>query len=213
MLHRGPDDSGVFIGRSSALGFRRLAILDLSSEANQPIQLGDAVASVFNGEIYNYPALRKELIQDGVTLRTDCDAEVIPHLYLRHGPSFVERLQGMFAIALVDLREHRLLLARDRFGKKPLYYRTIGPRVEFASEPKALLTGGSAVEADHGALVRFLACGYVPGTGSAFGDLARVPPGGLVTVDSAGVKVEQYYTPPQPSVVERSIDEWKELLF
>lgn len=218
LRHRGPDDVGTHLEASAALGFRRLAILDLSPEANQPIQVEDQVVSVFNGEIYNFRELRAELLQDGVDLRTQGDAEVIPHLYLRHGVAFVERLHGMFAIAVLDRRHHRLLLARDRFGKKPLYYQAQGDRVSFASEPKALLAGGAEVHPDAGALVRFLASGYVPGEGSAFSGLQRVPPGGTVLfdakqVDQKQVDVRRYYTPPEPSPIERTLEGWKEPVF
>ncbi len=123
LVHRGPDGGGVHIDGPAGLAARRLAIIDLA-HGDQPMLADDgAVCVVQNGEIFNHLELRAELERAGVRFRTECDTEVLLHLYLRDGPAFVERLRGMFAFALWDRRERRLLLARDRFGIKPLYYR------------------------------------------------------------------------------------------
>ena len=122
--HRGPDDQGVFISddRRAGLGFRRLAIIDVSPIANQPMANEDgSVRVAFNGEIYNFKDLRARLLAGGHQFRSQSDTEVLVHLYEDAGPAFVEQIDGMFAIALWDARNRRLVLARDRAGKKPLY--------------------------------------------------------------------------------------------
>ncbi|MFM1557231.1 MAG: asparagine synthetase B family protein, partial [Limisphaerales bacterium] len=139
LQHRGPDEAGLFEQPPIALGIRRLSIIDLT-EGVQPVrdESGEVVA-VMNGEIYNHVELAEGLRARGHTLRSRTDAEVLPHLYEEHGDAFVEHLRGMFAIALWDGRKQRLVLARDRFGKKPLYFRQPGAgSLAFASELKAL---------------------------------------------------------------------------
>lgn len=204
LAHRGPDAERVELGRGFGLGFRRLSILDLSERGMQPASAQDgAITSVVNGEIYNYPELRADLEAHGVQLHSGCDGEIIPHLYAQHGPAFVERLRGMFALAVVDAREHRLLLARDRLGKKPLYVARRDGRIDFASEPKALLAASdAAVRPDPAALVRFLCFGYVPGPGSAFLGFERVQPGERWVVDRGGVRVDRYWSLPEPAARE-----------
>lgn len=219
LAHRGPDGERVDLGRGFGLGFRRLAILDLSERGMQPTTTHDGdVASVLNGEIYNYPELRADLEAHGVQLHSGCDGEIIPHLYRQHGPAFVERLRGMFALAVVDVREHRLVLARDRLGKKPLYVARRDGRIDFASEPKALLAAeDSAIQPDPAAIVRFLCFGYVPGPGSAFRGLERVQPGERWVVDRDGVRVDRYWSLPDPAPREHVearvlVDQFEHLL-
>src|SRR5437763_7439881 len=137
--HRGPDGAGVFLDGALGLAARRLAIIDIAHGDQPMVTDGGAAAVVQNGEILNHLELRAELERDGVRFRTRCDTEVLLHMYLQHGPTFVERLRGMFAIALWDRRHKRLLLARDRFGIKPLYYELRDGQLSFASELKALL--------------------------------------------------------------------------
>src|SRR5688572_1576705 len=137
--HRGPDDYGVYADDHAVLGMRRLSIIDRAN-GRQPVHNEDrTVWAVFNGEIYNYRELAKELKRSGHTFYTDSDSEVIVHLYEDHGPAAVEKLRGMFAFALWDRKSRRVLLARDRFGIKPLYYGVVDGRLTFASELKALL--------------------------------------------------------------------------
>src|SRR3954449_6429021 len=139
LVHRGPDDDGLFCEGRVALAARRLSIIDLGG-GHQPIANEDGSAVVVqNGEIYNYRELKRELEGRGHRFSTDCDTEVLVHGYEEWGEGFVERLRGMFAIALWDKRRRRLLLARDRFGIKPLYYRQAGGGLSFASELKAML--------------------------------------------------------------------------
>src|SRR5438552_6033122 len=142
LLHRGPDDQALWLSadRRAGLAFRRLAIIDLSAAANQPLPNEDgSIRVAFNGEIYNFKALRAELAARGHRLVTEGDAETIVHLYEEHGARFVDRLDGMFAIALWDGRSQRLVLARDRAGKKPLFYYRDAHRIVFGSEIKAIL--------------------------------------------------------------------------
>ncbi len=131
-----------------------------------------------NGEIYNYRELRAELVDKGHSFRTQGDTEVLAHLYEEHGPLFAERLRGMFAVAVWDARRQRLVLARDRFGIKPLYYRLTGDSLSFASELKALLRQpGFSREIDHDALEAFLAFSFVPAPLSIFREARKLPPG------------------------------------
>lgn len=141
LYHRGPDDAGYFNQNGAALGFRRLSIIDLSPEANQPLFAADGqIVAVCNGEIYNYRDLRRDLEARGHRFRSQTDAEVVPALYAEYGDAFVQHLQGQFAIAIFDQRQQRLVLARDPIGIAPLFYtRLPGARLAFASEIKALL--------------------------------------------------------------------------
>jgi asparagine synthase (glutamine-hydrolysing) len=140
IAHRGPDGSGSYIDGPVALGHRRLSIIDLSSNGAQPMHNEDGKITVtFNGEIYNYLALRDELIARGHVFRSRCDTEVLVHGYEEWGEALPERLAGMFAFAIWDARRQRLFLARDRLGKKPLYYHLGKERFVFGSEIKSLL--------------------------------------------------------------------------
>src|SRR5919204_6966800 len=163
LVHRGPDSAGSFADPSAVLAARRLSIIDLEG-GDQPIANEDGrVQVVQNGEIYNHEELRERLEHAGHVFRTRCDTEVLVHLYEERGPSFVEELRGMFAIAIWDRLEHRLVLARDRFGIKPLYYRAEQDTLAFASELKALLAmPGVSREIDLDALEAFLAFNSIP---------------------------------------------------
>src|SRR4029077_20517854 len=138
--HRGPDGSGLFVSGPVAFGHRRLSIIDLSEDGAQPMHNEDgAVTVTFNGEIYNYLGLRDELLAKGHVFRSRCDTEVLVHGYEEWGEALPERLAGMFALAIWDSRQKRLFLARDRLGKKPVYYHLGRERFAFASEIKSLL--------------------------------------------------------------------------
>lgn len=140
IVHRGPDDEGLFVKAGTGLGMRRLSIIDLSG-GHQPVFNEDrSVWVVFNGEIYNFPELREDLLKRGHQFYTHTDTEVIVHLYEEMGAECVTKLRGMFAFALYDERHRKLLLARDRFGKKPLHYALQGARLLFGSEIKSILT-------------------------------------------------------------------------
>jgi asparagine synthase (glutamine-hydrolysing) len=189
LIHRGPDDSGVYSGEGAALAMRRLSIIDLE-HGHQPIsnETG-SVHVVQNGEIYNYRELRARLIETGHTFRTASDTEVLVHLYEEHGPSFVEELRGMFAIAIWDESCSRLLLARDPFGIKPLYYRVDSSELTFASELKALEPG----QVDFAAVEAFLAFNVIPSPQTIYQDTRKLPAGHFATWTAQdGLQLERY---------------------
>jgi asparagine synthase (glutamine-hydrolysing) len=187
LVHRGPDSGGEYVDGPVALAARRLSIIDLAG-GDQPIASEDGSCVVVqNGEIYNYPELRRELEREGHTFRTHCDTEVHLHLYERYGPEYVRRLRGMFAVAIWDAKTRRLVLARDRYGIKPLYYRDTGGELEFASELRALPRG----EIDLDALEAFLAFNSIPAPYSIFRDTRKLPAGHLLIWTQSGVEIER----------------------
>src|ERR671923_2404624 len=167
--HRGPDDQGTWVGDNAALGMRRLSIIDLAG-GHQPIFNEDRSAViVFNGEIYNYQDLRRALVARGHEFATQGDTETILHLYEEEGPACVERLRGMFAFAIWDAKARTLLLARDRFGIKPLYVAAAPWGVAFASELKALHAAGLVDQTlDWDALDMYFQLGYIPAPATPF---------------------------------------------
>jgi asparagine synthase (glutamine-hydrolysing) len=185
LVHRGPDDEGIWstADRRVCLGFRRLAIVDLSPEANQPFLSSDGRhAIVLNGEIYNFRALREELTRSGATFRTSSDTEVLLEAYRYWGDDCLARLSGMFAFAIWDADAGRLFCARDRAGEKPFYYSVIGNSFLFASELKSLLLWPEfRRELDHTAVADFLTFGFVPDPKSIWQDAAKLPPGHSLT--------------------------------
>jgi asparagine synthase (glutamine-hydrolysing) len=209
LVHRGPDSGGEHVDGPVALAACRLAIIDLAG-GGQPIANEDGTCVVVqNGEIYNYPELRRELEREGHMFRTNCDTEVHVHLYEQHGPQFARRLRGMFAVALWDARRRRLVLARDRYGIKPLYYRPGGDALEFASELRALPRG----EIDLDALEAFLAFNSVPAPYSIFRDTRKLPAGHvLVWEESGGLAVERYARPAPVQIDELRDDDEAELV-
>ena len=189
---------GVHLDGPVGLAARRLAIIDIA-HGDQPMLADDGdICVVQNGEILNHLELRAELERDGVRFRTGCDTEVLPHLYLRDGPEFVSRLRGMFAIALWDRRRRRLLLARDRFGIKPLYYARRDGRISFASELKALLRQPDfSREVDPEALHSFLAFNSIPAPLTIFRAARKLAPGHLLLCDrdQAEPRADRYARP------------------
>src|ERR1700760_1217752 len=178
LIHRGPDGGGIHIDGPAGLAARRLAIIDLKHGDQPMVAAGGDVAVVQNGEIINHLELRAELEGRGVRFRTHCDTEALLHLYLQEGPGFVARLRGMFAIALWDRRRQRLLLARDRYGIKPLYYQLQNGRLSFASELKALLGQPDFPRhVDPEALHAFLAFNSIPAPLTIFRSARKLPPG------------------------------------
>jgi asparagine synthase (glutamine-hydrolysing) len=194
LVHRGPDDEGIHARSSVGLGMRRLSIIDLSGGA-QPIYNEDhTVAVVFNGEIYNFLELRKELEGRGHEFRTHSDTEVIVHLYEEMGADCVTKLRGMFAIALYDAKSDALLLARDRLGKKPLFYAQREGKLFFGSEIKALLAAApDLAEVDTEGVLQFFYFGYIPDPHSAFRDIRKLPPGHLAEYVGGKIHVRQYW--------------------
>jgi asparagine synthase (glutamine-hydrolysing) len=194
MQHRGPDSTGVYEEEGVALGVARLAVIDPEG-GDQPMFNEDRqIVVVCNGEIYNYRALRRELERRGHRLRTHSDAEVIPHLYEELGEGCVQRLRGMFAFALWDRGERRLLLARDRVGKKPLFYAQRGGRLWFASEPRAILLDERIPrEVDREAIDLFLHYQVVPSPRSAFAAIHKVRPAHVMRWRDGTLSARRYW--------------------
>jgi asparagine synthase (glutamine-hydrolysing) len=209
MVHRGPDSAGEFEEGGVGLAARRLAIIDLE-HGDQPIRTADGrVTVVQNGEIYNHEALHAELEAAGHRLRTRSDTEVLAYAYLEWGPRFVQRLRGMFAIALWDEAEQRLLLARDRFGIKPLFHARAGDTLAFASELKALrLAPGFDETIDPEAVDAFLAFNSIPAPLTIFKSARKLPPGHLLVHQGDATTIERFARPePVPASEVRREDE------
>jgi asparagine synthase (glutamine-hydrolysing) len=190
--HRGPDDHGAFVAPGVALLHTRLSIVDLAG-GHQPISNEDgSIHLVYNGEVYNFAALRERLIARGHTLRTASDTETLVHLYEDHGDALVTRLRGMYAFALWDGRERRLLLARDRVGIKPLYLYRDAEKVIFASEIKAILAHPDVDDAvSPVAIEDYLAYGFIPGPQSIFRRIEKLQPASVVSLTAADLEAEQ----------------------
>jgi asparagine synthase (glutamine-hydrolysing) len=201
LIHRGPDGGGSHIDGPAGIAARRLAIIDIE-HGDQPMLGADgAVCVAQNGEILNHRELRAELEGHGVRFRTRCDTEVLLHLYLHHGAGFVSRLRGMFALAIWDRRQRRLLLARDRFGIKPLYYQVAEGRISFASELKALLRQPDFPrEVDREALHSYLAFNSIPAPLTIFSAARKLPPGHILTCSPTGATIERYARPAPTAV-------------
>jgi asparagine synthase (glutamine-hydrolysing) len=208
LVHRGPDSDGTFAGGQAVLAARRLAIIDLQT-GDQPIANEDGTVHVVqNGELYNYRELRHELERDGHRFRTHGDTEVLVHLYERDGLAFARSLRGMFAVALWDATRRRLVLARDRYGIKPLYYRSHGGDLEFASELRALPRG----EIDLDALEAFLAFNSIPAPLTIFREARKLPPGHLLVWEGGEARLERYARPAPAPIEELREDDEAELI-
>lgn len=195
ILHRGPDEAGLYEDENIALAMRRLSIQDVS-HGHQPArnESGDVVA-MLNGEIYNVEALQRMLTQRGHVLANASDTECIPHLYEEFGLAFVDHLRGMFVISLWDRRTNRLVLVRDRLGKKPLYWTDIGGELAFGSEMKSLLIDpGIPREADPVAISHYLTYQYVPAPWGAVKGIKKLPPGHLLVSDEDGTRIHRYWS-------------------
>ncbi len=194
LRHRGPDDDGFYCDRQVVLGHRRLSIIDLSTGA-QPLSNEDGtVWVVYNGEIYNFKQLRKDLLSKGHVFRTYSDTEVIVHLYEDYGEACVSKLQGMFAFALWDARYQILLIARDRVGIKPLYYVVNAQRLSFASEIKALIADPDLkLEVDAQAVDKLLTYFYIPGRETLLRNVYKLEPGHYLTVRNSRVQIKKYW--------------------
>ena len=198
--HRGPDSDGYFVREGVAMGMRRLSIIDVAG-GDQPISNEDGtVTVVFNGEIYNHHELRRELVAAGHHFKTCSDTEVLVHLYESHGPEMVRHLHGMFAFSIWDSRRQRLFLARDRTGMKPLSYALRGEGIVYCSELRALYAfDRSALRIAPGAVMEYLAFGYIPDPNSIFEGVTKLPAGHfLVWSPGRGVHVQRYWSPPLP---------------
>jgi asparagine synthase (glutamine-hydrolysing) len=213
IVHRGPDDQGIYAQGGAGLGMRRLSIIDLSG-GHQPIHNEDkSVWVVFNGEIYNFPDLRRELEERGHRFYTNTDTEVIVHLYEELGPECVRKLRGMFAFALYDEKKRKLLLARDRLGIKPLHYALDKGRLLFGSEIKAILAAAPELkEVSQDGLLRYVYCGYIADGHTAFHKVSKLPPGYVLEFENGQVRTQQYWEVPpystsNPKSEEECLDE------
>lgn len=194
IVHRGPDDDGVWADDGFAFGMRRLSIIDLSG-GKQPIWDDSGTGIVFNGEVYNYKALRKDLVSRGVSnWSTESDTEVVLKSLVSSGPQAIQTWNGMFAVATWDKSKRSLLLVRDRMGVKPLYYYWDGKVFLFASEIKAILASGLVSrELDHQSLWDYLTFRYIPGPNSIWKNVRKLPPGHLLKFSEGGPPVIEKY--------------------
>lgn len=211
IVHRGPDDEGLHCDGNVVIGMRRLSIIDLAG-GHQPISNEDGTITVVcNGEIYNFRGLRADLQARGHRFRTGSDVEVLVHLYEELGDEFLSRVSGMFGLALWDARRRRLVLARDRLGQKPLYYRTAGTGLAFASEIKALLeVPGIDASIDVAGLQEHLSIGYCVAPRTIFKGVFKLPPATRLVWDENGVRTERYWEPPGEVRTDLRSDEWVE---
>jgi asparagine synthase (glutamine-hydrolysing) len=214
--HRGPDDNGIYINQNIGLGFRRLSIIDLSPSGHQPMSVCDeTIWIVFNGEIYNFELLRKELEVSGIRFKSASDTEVILQLYKLYGINCFERLRGMFAIAIWDDREKQLILARDRVGKKPLYYYYGNQNFLFASELKSIFQYPDLeYNIDTNALSEYFSYGFIGSPRTIYESISKLEPGCYLKIDAAGRKTIASYWNWTPSKPENfSFEEAKQLVF
>ncbi|HSK64154.1 MAG TPA: asparagine synthase (glutamine-hydrolyzing) [Pyrinomonadaceae bacterium] len=218
MVHRGPDSEGLFVTTGTALGMRRLAIIDLVTGEQPAFNEDRSIAVILNGEIYNYRELRALLEKRGHSFRSASDTEVLPHLYEEYGDRMVNELNGMFAFALWDGKRRRLLIARDRFGEKPLYWGVFDKTLLFASEPKVLLAHPAVKPSlNLQALRQYLSFDYVPAPLTIYCGINKLPAAHKLTLENGEVKVERYWrldyktTQPVPSEREAA-DRLRELM-
>jgi len=198
--HRGPDDEGFHLDSGCAIGMRRLSIIDLAT-GHQPLSNEDgSVWIVFNGEIYNYRQLRSELAAAGHRFATQSDTETVVHVYEQEGVNGLSKLRGMFALAIWDARNRKLLLARDRFGEKPLYYALLPHGLFFASELRALRLAGVPPDLDHEALRLYFQFAYIPDPYSTFRTVRKVAAASWIQCDHSGRLTQgRYWTLPPPA--------------
>lgn len=199
IVHRGPDSEGVWIDRDVALGMRRLSIIDLQT-GDQPVFNEDkTVIVMMNGELYNYREVRERLQSLGHRFRTQSDTEILPHLYEEYADDFLQYINGMFAFSLWDVRKRRLVIARDRFGEKPLYYGTFGRRLIWGSEPKAILAHPDVQrEINPEALRHYVSFDYVPAPMSIYKGIRKLPAAHYLTVENGNVEIRRYWDLCQP---------------
>jgi len=219
IVHRGPDDEGIYVHDGAGLGMRRLSIIDLSG-GHQPIFNESRTAwIVYNGETYNFPELRAELESRGHRFYTKSDTEVVVHLYDEMGADCVQKLRGMFGLAIYDKARRKLILARDRLGKKPLHYAKISDKLYFASEIKSILAvAPELAEVNAQGLLEYLYYGYVPDPISAFTRIQKLPAGHLLEFEKGEIRVRKYWDLPQyntysPKNEEECLEELERRLF
>lgn len=218
MKHRGPDSEGLWLDEKVALGMRRLSIIDLAT-GEQPVYSEDkSIVVVMNGELYNFKEVRADLEKRGHKFETHTDTEILPHLYEEYGEAMLEHINGMFAFALWDKRTEKLLIARDKFGEKPLYYGVFAGKLIFASELKVLLENPAVeTEINIDALRQYLSFDYVPAPHSIYKNIYKLPAAHFLTVEKGEVKTRRYWNLSwnknghTPSI-EKAAEELRELL-
>ena len=198
IVHRGPDDEGFFVTDGVGLGMRRLSVIDVAGGHQPQFNEDGSVSIVFNGEIYNFQELYRELQQRGHRFSTHSDTEAIVHLYEEMGSDCVQKLRGMFTFALFDQKKQRLLIARDRLGKKPLHYAYANGRLLFASEMKAILAvAPELADLNSQALLQYVYFGYIPDPLTAFTSIKKLPPGHLLEFERGEVRIRRYWDLPR----------------
>ena len=214
LVHRGPDDEGYYVAGPLGLGFRRLSIIDLAGGHQPMSDQEESVWVVFNGEIYNFQELRRELEAYGHVFRTRCDTEVIVHGYKQWGDEVLNHLNGMFGLAIWDIRRHRLVLARDPFGIKLIYYQIDEGRVSFGSEIRALLAATHhRAEVDPSSLHLFLSYRYTPSPYTLFKGVRKLAPGTKATFENGSYRLSRWYrSKPAPFEPMKSDGEAREEL-
>ncbi len=194
IVHRGPNSEGIWADKDVALGMRRLSIIDLKT-GDQPVYSEDkSIVVMMNGELYNFREVRADLEKRGHKFVTQTDTEIIPHLYEEYGEDFVDHVNGMFAISLWDTRRKRFILARDRYGEKPLYYGVFNGQLIYASEPKALLANPSVpAELDLDSLRQYLSFDYVPAPNSIYKGISKLPAAHIIVVEDGNIRSRRYW--------------------
>ena len=206
--HRGPDDQGTYVNQGIALGMCRLAIVEIAAGKQPASDERESINLVFNGEIYNYRELRQELALSGIHCRDSSESEVIINLYLKHGISFINKLNGMFAIAINDSRDNSLHLIRDRMGKKPIWITQIQDgSLFFASEVRALLPVRPDRTLRTEMVAEVMQYGYINSPNSAFNEISQVPPGSYLTWHDGSYQVAKYWEPDFDTKVSISYEE------
>ena len=215
IAHRGPDDSGYYIDGALGFGFRRLSIIDLAGGHQPMSDQEESVWVIFNGEIYNFPELKEELEGHGHVFRTRCDTEVVVHGYKQWGDEVLNRLNGMFGLAIWDVRRQRLVVARDPFGIKLIYYKNEKGRLHFGSEVRAVQAAAEGrAEVDPDSLNLFLRYRYTPSPDTIFAGIKKLAPGSMLICEKATVNIRQWYRfVPVPFSPMKSDGEAKEELF
>ena len=216
MTHRGPNDRGTYLAPGIALGVRRLSIIDVAG-GHQPVSNeDDSIWAIQNGELYNHLEIREALARDGHRLRSQCDTEILPHLYEQAGPRLAERLRGKFGLAVWDERARRAVVARDRLGVKPLYYMRLGDLVLFASELKSIVASGLVpTDLDLEGIDAYLALGFFPAPHTPLRSVRKLMPGEQLVVENGKLRLERYweFPAPEPEIASsRSVDDWAEEL-
>ncbi len=217
MRHRGPDSEGLWTDETVALGMRRLSVIDLHT-GEQPFFSEDkSVVVMMNGELYNFREVRARLEKRGYKFKTNSDTEILPHLYEEYGEAMLDEINGMFAFALWDKRKQKLLIARDKFGEKPLYYGVFDGKLIFASEPKVLLANASVkAEINLDSLRSFLSFDYVPAPNSIYKGISKLPAAHFLTVEKGEIKTRRYWNliweKKETKSLEKSAEELRELL-